>query len=167
MKVVLWKSSFIKMFEYYPGQGYLPLSEWFVHSMAYSVSLSLQWRHNGRGGVSNHRRLDCLLSRLFRRISKKTLKLRFTGLGEGRIHRWPMDSPHKGPVTRKMFPFDDVIMVLPETGGASAHESRPPWWCRGTETLSALLTLCEGNTLDGLSPKWPVLQGFSYVFLCS
>ena len=26
------------------------------------------------------------------------------------IHRWPMNSPHKGPVTRKMFPFDDVIM---------------------------------------------------------
>ena len=26
------------------------------------------------------------------------------------IHRWPVDSPHKGPVTRKMFPFDDVIM---------------------------------------------------------
>ena len=25
------------------------------------------------------------------------------------IHRWPVDSPHKGPVTRKMFPFDDVI----------------------------------------------------------
>ena len=26
------------------------------------------------------------------------------------IHRWPMNSPHKRPVTRKMFPFDDVIM---------------------------------------------------------
>ena len=26
------------------------------------------------------------------------------------IHQWPMNSPHKGPVTRKMFPFDDVIM---------------------------------------------------------
>ena len=25
------------------------------------------------------------------------------------IYRWPVDSPHKGPVTRKMFPFDDVI----------------------------------------------------------
>ena len=25
------------------------------------------------------------------------------------IHRWPVDSPHKGPVTRKMLPFDDVI----------------------------------------------------------
>ena len=28
------------------------------------------------------------------------------------IHRWPTNSPHKGPVTRKMFPFDAVIMVL-------------------------------------------------------
>ena len=28
------------------------------------------------------------------------------------IHRRPVNSPHKGPVTRKMFPFDDVIMLL-------------------------------------------------------
>ena len=27
------------------------------------------------------------------------------------IHRWPVNSPHKGPVMRKMFPFDDVIMI--------------------------------------------------------
>ena len=33
------------------------------------------------------------------------------------IHRWPMDSPHKGPVTREMFPFDDVSMYL--TGASS------------------------------------------------
>ena len=26
------------------------------------------------------------------------------------IHWWPVNSPHKWPVTRKMFPFDDVIM---------------------------------------------------------
>ena len=26
------------------------------------------------------------------------------------IHRPPVNSPYKGPVTRKMFPFDDVIM---------------------------------------------------------
>ena len=29
------------------------------------------------------------------------------------IHRWPVNSPHKGPVTQKMFPFDDVIMHVP------------------------------------------------------
>ena len=28
------------------------------------------------------------------------------------IHRGPVNSPHKWPVTRKMFPFDDVIMYL-------------------------------------------------------
>ena len=28
------------------------------------------------------------------------------------IHRWPVNSPHKRPVTRKMFPFDDVIMDI-------------------------------------------------------
>ena len=27
-------------------------------------------------------------------------------------HRWPVDSLHKGPLTRKMFPFDDVTMNM-------------------------------------------------------
>ena len=47
------------------------------------VVLTLQWRHNDHNGVSNHQRLDCLLSRLFRRKSKKIAKLRVTGLCEG------------------------------------------------------------------------------------
>ena len=29
-----------------------------------------------------------------------------------RIHRGPVNSPHKWTVTRKMFPFDDVIMAM-------------------------------------------------------
>ena len=41
----------------------------------------LQWRHNEPDCVSNHRRLDCLLNRLIRRRSKKTLKTRF---------QWPL-----------------------------------------------------------------------------
>ena len=28
------------------------------------------------------------------------------------IHRGPVNSPHKWPVTRKMFPFDEVIMLF-------------------------------------------------------
>ena len=27
------------------------------------------------------------------------------------IHHWPVNSPHKWPVTRKIFPFDDVIVI--------------------------------------------------------
>ena len=61
-------------------------------------------------GVSNHRSRDCVFNRLFRRRPKKTSKLTVTGLREG-IHQWPVNSPHKGPVTRKMFLFDDVIMM--------------------------------------------------------
>ena len=38
----------------------------------------------------------------------------------GGIHRWPVNSLHNGPVTRKMIPFDDVIMKKRETIGISA-----------------------------------------------
>ena len=31
------------------------------------------------------------------------------------IHRGPVNSPHKCPVTPKMFPFDDVNMLCPST----------------------------------------------------
>ena len=48
------------------------------------VCLPLHWRHNGRDCVSNHQPYDCLLNRLFRRRSKKTSKLRVTGLCEGK-----------------------------------------------------------------------------------
>ena len=72
---------------------------------------SLRWRHNDQDGVSNHQPHGCLLNRLFRRRSNKTSKLRVTGLCVGNSPG-PVNSPHKGPVTRKMFPFDDVIMFL-------------------------------------------------------
>ena len=71
--------------------------------------ITLRWRHKEHYGVPNHQPHDCLLSRLIRRRSKKTSKLRVTGLCAG-IHRRPVNCPHKWPVTRKMFPFDDVIM---------------------------------------------------------
>ena len=48
-----------------------------------SYENTLRWRHNECNGVSNHQPRDCLFSRLFRRRSKKTSKLRVTGLCEG------------------------------------------------------------------------------------
>ena len=71
---------------------------------------TLRWRHNERDSVSNHQPHDCLLNGLFRRRSKKTSKLRVTGLCVGNSPG-PVNSPHKGPVTRKLFQFDDVIMT--------------------------------------------------------
>ena len=71
---------------------------------------SLQWCHNEPSDVSNHQPHDCLLNCLFRRRSKKTSKLRTTGLCEGNSPVTGKFPAHKGPATRKMFPFDDVIM---------------------------------------------------------
>ena len=57
---------------------------------------SLHWRHNDHDCVSNHQPHGCLLNRLFRRRSKKTLKLRVSGLCVGNSPG-PVNSPHKGP----------------------------------------------------------------------
>ena len=71
---------------------------------------SLPWRHNGRDGVSNHQPRHYLFNRLFRRRSKKTSKLRVTGLCAG-------NSPVTGEFPAQIasngnfFPFDDVIMM--------------------------------------------------------
>ena len=46
------------------------------------------------------------------------------------IHRWPVNSPRKGPVSRKMFPFDDVIMRKPENwwlATCALHEDVAIW----------------------------------------
>ena len=102
--------NFINYFDHYDNS-------WFSVTLivgsfcADTLFLPLQWHHNGHNSVSNHQPHDCLLNRLFRCRSKKTSKLRVTGLCAGKSPG-PVNSPHKWPVTRKMFPFDDFIMTL-------------------------------------------------------
>ena len=96
--------------------------------------VSLQWRHNGRDSVSNHQPQECLLNRVFRRRSKKRSKLRVICLCEGNF-------PHKGPVTQKMFPFDDVIVCT--------------WRCRHKEIhLSSFPHLFKLNSIIGHPNKY-------------
>ena len=52
-------------------------------TMQMILFISLLWRHNWHDNVSNHQPHDCLLNHLFRRRSKKTSKLRATGLCAG------------------------------------------------------------------------------------
>ena len=65
----------------------------------------LQWCHNERQcqGVSNQLLVEAQI--------KKTSKLRITDLCAG-------NSPHKRPVTRKVFPFEDVIIWYSRQYGA-------------------------------------------------
>ena len=70
--------------------------------------IPLHRRHNECDGDSNHRRYDCLLSRLFRRRSMKTWKLRVTGLCEGNSLVTREFSAQRASNAEN--PFDDVIM---------------------------------------------------------
>ena len=59
------------------------------------ILVPLRWRHNEHDSVSNQQPLNCLLNRLFRRRSKKTPKLRVTGLCAG-------NSPGTGEFSTQM-----------------------------------------------------------------
>ena len=94
--------------------------------------LTLQWRHNGLDAVSNHKPHDCLLNRLFRRRSKKTSKLRVTGLCAG-------NSPVTGEFPAQMASNTDNVSI---------------WWrhheykCLENWSLLSLLALFIGNRYD-------------------
>ena len=74
-----------------------------------STSHTLLWRHNGEV-ASQITSLTIVYSTVYtdadQRKHQSSASLAFV-CG---IHRGPVTSPHKWPVMRKMFPFDDVIM---------------------------------------------------------
>ena len=72
------------------------------------MTSTLYWRHNERDEVSNHRRFDCLLNRLFRCRLTKISNLCVTGLCEWNLPVTGGFSPEKAS-NAEMFPFEDVI----------------------------------------------------------
>ena len=127
---------------------------------------ALQWHHYERHGVSNHQYFDCLLSCLFRGTSKKTSKLHVTAFVR-RIHRQPMDSPLKGPATRKCFqlitsswswfPKWQAVCSIIITASLSAESTNDQWV---PPANIAVTGLCAGNSPGPVnSPhRWPVTR---------
>ena len=68
----------------------------------------------------------------------------------GGIHQWTVNSPHKGPVTRKMFPFDDVI-----TGSPSGYAR---WCISGSVFLSWSSLECRFHGEPQLTPFMSLLD---------
>ena len=98
--------------------------------------------------VSNHRRLDCLRNRSSTWRSKETSKLCVTGLCE-------VNSPHNRPVTRKMFPFDDVII--------HAEQLMPDYWNTapyGCVNIAPYIHLHDNVIKWNHFPRhWPFVRG--------
>ena len=79
------------------------------HKTKFPGHRSLRWRHNGCDGVSITSLMivySTVDSAADQRKHQSSASLAFV---RG-MHRWPVNSPHKWPATRKMFPFDNVIM---------------------------------------------------------
>ena len=82
---------------------YLGINGGYRHHPRYQNE-TLRWRHNDRAGVSNHQPHGCLLNRLFRRKSKKTSKLRVTGLCVG-------NSPGTGEFPAQMASYAENVSI--------------------------------------------------------
>ena len=80
------------------------LGNQLVNTWNTSCTIALQWRHNGHDGISNHQPHHCLLNRLFRRTSKKTSKLRVTGLCAG-------NSPGTGECPAQMASYAENVHI--------------------------------------------------------
>ena len=153
-----------------------------AYSAPWGHWLLLQWRHNGRDSVSNHQPHHCFLNRLFRRRSKKTSKLRVTGLCQGispGTGEFPLQMAsnaenvsiwwrHHGPWDRVMLygwcpspaPLCIVVLVPSDTPLAS------PWWRHQMETFSVLLASWAGNSpVTGEFPaQRPVTRSFDVFY---
>ena len=92
------------------------------------------------------------------------------------IHRGPVNSPHKWPVTRKMFPFDDVIMTtlhlsqnlkkLP--GFISLHLTgafRTPTWISTSKEVILCASFLVGDNDFIMSKVMSVLGHFHIAYM--
>ena len=82
----------------------LKIGRRWAHLQNRVYNFILQWRHNGRDNVSYHQPQDCLLNRLFKRRSKKTSKLRLTGLCAG-------NSSGTGEFTAQMASYAENVSI--------------------------------------------------------
>ena len=111
------------------------------------VDLSLQWRHNERHGVSNYQHIGCFLSRLSRPRSKKTSKLRVTGLCE-----WRRPVTAGFPSQRASNTGNVFICWRFNVLSIWQHSLEIHWENRITVLL--MMTLVNGNIFRVTGPLW-------------
>ena len=87
---------------------------------------TLQWRP--RATASQITSLRIVHSTVYSRRRSKKHQNSASVAFVGGIHLWPVNSLHKGSVTRKMFPFDNVIMNIGAVPLLIAWMCSGCWW---------------------------------------
>ena len=77
-------------------------------------------------------------------------------------HRWPVNSPRKLPVTRKLFPFDDAIMVMYKQTNITMMTS----W-HGTSFYMTAPLLGNPAGTDEFLRQWPLMHALDGFFVAS
>ena len=94
-----------------------------LHYWPFIKGIPLRWRHNGHDGISNHQPHECLLNSLFRCRSKKTSKLRVTGLRVG-------NSPGTGEFPAQMASNAENVSIWWRLHAyVTGAELRQAFWC--------------------------------------
>ena len=102
--------------------------------MAQHFGTTFQWTlaswyhniHSNKNTIGVHHYRDVIMGAMVSQITSLTITYStvYSGADQRKhqssaslnfvrwFHRWPVNSPHKRPVTRKVFPFDDVFMIV-------------------------------------------------------
>ena len=89
---------------------YIKLRVYRTYTLEYKCIGVIRVIHAFSGPLHNERALRLFTQPLFQGANPRKHRSSASLAFVWEIHRSPMNSPQKGPVTRKMFPFDDVIM---------------------------------------------------------
>ena len=137
---------------------YIFISKWLAHRFQFALfcygllpSLSISYRFTWRvlGQLYNcpNHYSDVIMGTMASQITSLTIVYStiYSGADQRKhqssaslafvrgIHRWLVNSPHKSPVTRKMFPFHDVFMasnITLRNFNNILWESTSRWWYR-------------------------------------
>ena len=124
---------------------------------------SLQWRHNEHMLSSQITSLTVVYSTIYSGTDQRKHQSSGSLAFVRGIHWWPVNSPHKGPVTRKMFPFDYIICH--QQFWMMSSSGRELWlFLKKTLFFTFQLALCTASGVNFNCPRpiytcmarWPV-----------
>ena len=123
------------------GWSFLPttVTEYLLRRLI----ITLLWRHNGANASQITSLTVVCLTVYSGADQRKHISSASLAFVRG-IHRRPVNSPHKWPVTRKMFPFDDVKMRVKGQG------HWPAVCCHTVHDISPFSPFSNGLTSPGL-----------------
>ena len=137
---------------------------WIFWRNSPSHRVTLHWRHNGTI-ASQITSLTIVYSTVYSDAAQRKYQSSASPAFVRGIHRGPVNSPHKWPVTRKTFPFDDVIMNKDNENGRTDGQVQVTrkYIDRATENWEMMIWIT--TTKDRLTNLFPKFSNIYFYYL--